>query len=217
MALIVTNCPACSHPTRVPDDRGRIRVVCPSCDHRWLYPIVIEYTSIAMRCSVSGQPFQINFMRKPGAFFTIVNVALTGPNSSAVVPFQQIPVRQSAALPTQEFTSNDFNYYGFRCPSCAVLGTNHPNPYVYFQCNSCGQLVCNGSTRSMGDGSYKFHCICGCISQVGTTETLTISGTMRRESIEPISRPRLASEPAPAPLKGPARLLTGTASAKLLR
>ena len=85
MALDVTNCPSCSKPTRVPDDRGRIRVTCPTCAYSWSFPVVLEHASLTMRCSANGQSFQVNFTRaKPGACYTISNITFAASDVAIV-------------------------------------------------------------------------------------------------------------------------------------
>ena len=102
MALVVTNCPSCSKPSRVPDDRGRICVTCPTCAYSWSFPVALEHASVTMRCGANGQSFQVNFTRaKPGACYNISNITL------AAADFTIVPFGRVGAAPQKPCAADD--------------------------------------------------------------------------------------------------------------
>ena len=200
MALVVTNCPSCSKPTRVPDDRGRIRVTCPTCAYSWSFPVVLEHASVTMRCGANGQSFQVNFTRaKPGACYTISNITLAA-SDVTTVPFGRVGAAPQKSA-QQMISNDDLDFSGFHCPSCASVGTDHGfKPWAFIKCGTCQQLVCGASVQSIGGPAhrhYRFRCVCGCEETMtgGLTDPITeIIGTTRREPTDETSRLRLASE-----------------------
>ena len=200
MALVVTDCPSCSKPTRVPDDRGRIRVTCPTCAYSWSFPVVLEHASVTMRCGANGQSFQVNFTRaKPGACYTISNITLAA-SDVTIVPFGRIGAAPQKSA-QQMISNDDLDFSGFHCPSCASLGADHGfKPWAFIKCGTCQQLVCGASVQPMGGHAhrhYRFRCVCGREETMtgGVTDSITeISGTTRRESTDKSPRLRLASE-----------------------
>jgi hypothetical protein len=200
MALVVTNCPACSKPTRVPDNRGRIRVTCPTCAYSWSFPIALEHASVTMRCSANGQSFQVNFTRaNPDVCYTISNITLAASDFTIV---RLGRVGAAPQKPAQHMISYDhLDFLGFYCPSCASAGTDRGSkPWAFVKCGACQQLVCSASVQSMGGHAhrrYRFRCVCGREDTMngGLTDVITeISGTTRRESTDDASRLRLASK-----------------------
>ena len=200
MALVVTNCPACSKPTRVPDDRDRIRVTCPTCAYSWSFPIALEHASVTMRCGANGQSFQVNFTRaKPGACYTISNITFAASDFAIVRSGQVGALPQK---PAQEMINyDDLDFSAFYCPSCASVGADHGfKPWAFVKCGTCQQLVCNASVQSMGghaNRQYRFRCVCGreeTMNGVVADPITELSGTTRREPTDEASRLRLASE-----------------------
>lgn len=200
MALVVTNCPSCSKPSRVPDDRGRIRVTCPTCAYSWSFPVALEHASVTMRCGANGQSFQVNFTRaKPGACYNISNITLAAADST-IVPFGRVGAApQNHAQ--QMISYEDLDFSGFQCPSCASVGTGHEfKPWAFIKCGACQQLVCSASVQSMGGHArqhYRFRCVC-CREETingDVTDPITeISGTTRPEPTDEASRLHLAPE-----------------------
>lgn len=178
-------CPQCTQQVRVPDDRGQIKVRCPRCSTGWLYPAIIEDTSVAFSCAVTGVPFTVRFRRKPGRRFEIVGIHLNQPVCDAP---RLMSSHRPAIVTAETADIADYDFTGFFCPSChpkGGVGVTQGIPAGGFLLCGAGHLVCDGGVETIWDGRKKHTCFCGS------------SGILSTGSLASITANRIATPPEP--------------------
>lgn len=144
----VISCPHCQKSTRVPTDRGRLRVSCPACRQVWIFTPEgsSEYVSFAVTCGTGR-----------GVSLAVFRRGRSGPYR-----FESAQLAQSdSTLPTTEATRSvdrsQIEVGKVECPIC-----EHPKTGG-ITCGRCGTFSCWSSVARSEDGRDCWQCpTCGC-------------------------------------------------------
>jgi hypothetical protein len=154
----IIECPSCHQQLRIPTDRGRLKVGCPSCRTSWDWSPATkstpskEYRYLSFRCAQEGQLFHVVFSREASShIFRITQIRSTS----------QVGSVTQADSSAQSFDATEFDYSGWECPCCGYAKSGDVDP-LFVQCSTCGECVCGSRVQRIDGGGMTFVCHDGC-------------------------------------------------------
>jgi hypothetical protein len=153
----IIQCTSCDRQLRIPNDRGKLRVTCPTCRTSWVWlPPALpseEYRQVPFRCAQTGARFHVIFKRQV-AFqrFRISRISMASECGRSTAP---------GDVSVASFSANDFDFSGWECPSCGYARDGQVN-LQFVQCAKCGECVCGRRTQQIDGGGITFMCHDGC-------------------------------------------------------